>query len=168
MSTGIEIIIGAYITEAQNIEDALVELLTRTDIDVISGNNLDRLGALVGQGREGFSDAKYRLFIKGKIGVNTSESDIEKVNTVFKLLTNATQVAIVEIFPASVSLFSDVAIPAGDVALITSLMEDVVAAGVSIESIGPFPAAGTFGFSPASAGFSSDGTTGGGPFYNPS
>ena len=167
MATGIELLIAALGgQQIQDLEDTLISLLDRLDISTMEGDQLDLIGGIVGQDRQGFTDTKYRLFLQAKIGQNVSETDIERVLSTWILLTQATTIELVEIFPAEITLYSEITVDASELTLLFEFVRDILAAGVNFGGYGVFPEAGTFGFSPTSGGFSTDGTTGGGKFYN--
>ena len=96
-----------YGNQVQEIEDALRELLYGFDIDQSVGDQLDVIGSIVGQDRLGKSDDDYRIDIKIKIGINTSEGDIEKIITIWRLLAPGAEVTIEEDFPAKIDLITD-------------------------------------------------------------
>lgn len=120
--------------QIQDLENILFDISTRLDIDNSEGIQLDNIGKIVGQSRNGQSDLTYKLFLKAKAGRNVSEGDIERVLSIWKIITGGTIVQLVEQFPASIELFSDVPIPGELEVDAFNLMQDVVAAGVSILS----------------------------------
>ena len=68
----IDALIAADAQQSQDIEDAIAQLRVRLDIDEQTGAQLDAIGALVGQPRDGQQDATYRLWLKARILVNRS------------------------------------------------------------------------------------------------
>jgi hypothetical protein len=66
--------VSALVTEAQQAEDAFWAFYEQLDLDVAQGVWLDRLGGLVGQGRDGETDETQFLdFIKARILANKSQ-----------------------------------------------------------------------------------------------
>lgn len=120
--------------QIQDLEDALFQLNMRLDIDNSEGVQLDNIGGIVGQVRNGQSDAQYRLFLKAKGGRNVSEGDIERVLSVWKLITGGTVVQLIENYPAEVELYSDIPVPDALASFAFALMQDVVSAGVRVVS----------------------------------
>jgi len=121
--------------QIQDLENILFDICSRLDIDNSEGIQLDNIGTIVGQPRNGQNDATYKLFLKAKAGVNVSEGDINRVLSVWKIITGGTIVSLTEIYPASVELFSDVPVPGELEVEAFALMQDVVAAGVSLVSV---------------------------------
>lgn len=120
--------------QIQDLEDILFGINSRLDIDASIGVQLNNIGVIVGQPRNGKDDATYRLFLKAKAGRNVSEGDIERVISVWKIITGGAAIQIIENFPAEVELFSDVPVPDALADDAFNLMQDVVAAGVRVVS----------------------------------
>ena len=133
----------------QDIEDAAWPLYDRLDIDSAQGVQLDRIGAIVGLSRSGWSDRLYRLLLRARIGKNVSHGTIEDVIGVWRLLAQANQVQVVETYPAQIDLYSDTPID-GDLSdFVAALMQQVVAAGVRVSFLAIiFSATNAFGFDP--------------------
>jgi hypothetical protein len=71
----------------QDLEDSLHRLQTEMNLYTAVGAQLDQLGELVGQPREGRNDADYRLWIQAKTVVNRSTSTIDDNLKVLSLIT---------------------------------------------------------------------------------
>jgi hypothetical protein len=129
-------LISALCTEQiQDLEDKARELLFRLDIDNSEGTQLDGIGEIVGQSRLGYSDELYRVLIKIRIGINVSEGDVERILTVWKMLTNTTDVKLIESYPASIRLTTTTYIGDEIGNLLMDLFQDVIPAGVRLELI---------------------------------
>lgn len=120
--------------QIQDLEDVLFTFDQRLDIDNSVGVQLDRVGTIVGQARRGLDDAAYRLLLKAKAGRNVSEGDIERVLSVWKLITTGTVIQVIESFPAEVELFSDIPLSDELAPAALALMQEVVSAGVRVVS----------------------------------
>lgn len=131
--------------QIQALEDAAYAMRNRLNIDLSSGAQLDGIGAIVGQAREGRDDATYRLWIKARIGVNVSEGDIERVISIWKLLSGGTAVQLIEVFPAEIALYTNAPLPVGYESEILRIMRDVTGAGISVYPLVVFTT-GYFGF----------------------
>jgi len=121
-------------TKVQELEEVFRKLLLRLDVDNAVGTQLDGIGSIVGQAREGNDDDKYKILIKLKIGINVSEGTIEDIITIWKLVTNGTNVTVEEVFPAKVKLTTDEYVTE-DLTWIKEKMEQILAGGVGIKSI---------------------------------
>lgn len=73
------------VAQAQQAEDALIDILESRNLDTATGAQLDNLGYLVGAERAGFSDAAYRVAIREQIATNTSQSTVEDLLRVITL-----------------------------------------------------------------------------------
>lgn len=103
-----EAFITAFVQQFQDIEDVIGQLLTDRQIDTATGENLNVLGRIVGQPREGRTDADYRLWIKARIQINKSSGTTEEIYNVLKLITGFTDAGNFEMtedaYPAYFSL----------------------------------------------------------------
>jgi hypothetical protein len=133
--TGIEALLDSLGgQQIQDLEDVLFDLQGRLDIDNSEGVQLDGIGTIVGQDRNGQDDATYKLFLKARAGVNVSEGDINRVLSVWKIITGGNLVQVIPSYPAGVELFSDTPVPDALASAAFTLMQDVVAAGVAVVS----------------------------------
>lgn len=73
------------IAQAQQAEDALIDILESRDLDTATGAQLDGLGHIVGAERGGLADAAYRVVIRERIATNTSQSTVEDLLRVITL-----------------------------------------------------------------------------------
>ncbi len=142
------LITALYGTQAQELEDAIWQLLTRLDINTSEGEQLDRIGEIVGQPRYGMADDLYRIWLKARIGRNTSEGDIERVISIWKLFNpEATTVQLVENFPAEMAIYSDTGLDPSYSAEILEFMQQVTGAGIRFGYAVAFDPDNAFGFS---------------------
>jgi hypothetical protein len=78
----------AHVAPLQDIEDALQQLLLERQVDTAIGDQLDALGALVGQARAGLSDDDYRRYVRARIMANRSRAIVEDLLQVARLVLN--------------------------------------------------------------------------------
>lgn len=90
----------------QILSNDLEDIRTVRDLDVANGANLDELGSIVGQDREGFSDFIYRTLIKAKTAANRSKGTTENLIDTVLILRNGvtTDIVYTELFPAAVQI----------------------------------------------------------------
>lgn len=94
-------IIDAFVGfQTQDQEDLFWALIEETYIATAVGAQLDRIGEIVIQDRNGLSDEIYRVLIYAKIGANVSKGDPESIINVARLLTQSTLVHFQEYWPA--------------------------------------------------------------------
>lgn len=153
----IEGLLRAFLTGHQNVEDALQVMLEDRALLTAVGAQLDIIGEIVGQPREGRDDDEYRIYVIAKIGQNTSKGTASEVITIFNLLTGSTAPLLIELGNATIEILSDVDISALDADALYTFMGYVVSAGVKIGSIGYSADENYFGWDadPDASGFAS-------------
>ena len=86
--TNIEGIVSALGASLQNLETCVFDFYTKRRLDTATNDALDKLGALVGQTRDGLPDADYREAIRLRIAINKSDGRaVDIVNITNMLLT---------------------------------------------------------------------------------
>lgn len=105
-------LIAAIAGVVQKVEDAFWDLSQAMLLDTATGVWLEYLGAIVGESREGDSDADYRRFIKARILANRSSGTIDEVLTIVALILNVSPISsafeeAAEFYPASMLLVID-------------------------------------------------------------
>lgn len=111
--SGIGAIIGAVADQVQVLENALFsinegrQLFDGTGFPAV-GVQLDGIGEIVGQPRNGLSDALYLIFILGKIGANFSNGTIPDLVSLISLVFQTPTFGLFPLYPAEI----DIQIPA--------------------------------------------------------
>ncbi len=142
-----EAFIRAFSKQVQDLEDATFGMIDARTIELSTGLQLDNLGTIVDQAREGAYDDRYRVLLFVKIGQNTSQGGPEKVINIFQLLTAATLVHYINLGTGAVMLGSDVLIAPDQINSIYQDMELVIAGGVRVDHIVCFDPTEPFAFS---------------------
>ena len=78
----------------QETETTAIDTTFKWDINTTKWQALDQIGAMYNTPRLGLSDEDYRIKLIGVIAVNNSKGDIEDLIRVFKTITNAKKVRI--------------------------------------------------------------------------
>ena len=91
-AANIEGLLGVYGTQVQELEDATHAMLLNRTLENATGDQLDALGEIVGQERQGADDEDYRIKLKFRIGVNVSEATLNEVATLFKLISGKDEI----------------------------------------------------------------------------
>jgi hypothetical protein len=78
-------LIGSVLAQVQAIEDATISAILQRALPDAEGAQLDQLGKLVGQPRDGREDEDYRRVIGAKIAVNESQGGREDLIRVARL-----------------------------------------------------------------------------------
>lgn len=81
-------LITIFLQRYNDLEAALWALLVERGIDVAVGAQLDQIGKIVGQTRDGLVDDDYRRFIRARIAADRSDGVIEDLITVSRLVLN--------------------------------------------------------------------------------
>lgn len=95
----------AFVNQIQKLENVFQDLGFFRFIYTASGEQLDGLGSIVGEQRQGRNDFDYRIAIITRIAINTSDGTPEEFIAILNLVTGSTQVFYYEIKPASVMAF---------------------------------------------------------------
>lgn len=139
---------------AQDFENAARKLLYNISIDRSEGVQLDNIGTIVNQSRLGYNDEYYRILLKVRIGINVSEGDIERILTLWKLLSGSENVHLKESFPAKVKLETDEYLSDDVFNFMKSIARQALAGGVGIDTIIVVDDT-KFGFGPTKGNFGS-------------
>src|ERR1019366_6223670 len=81
-------LLQSYAAQIQAVENALIQVIGITDIETVVGVQLDTIGLLINQPRNGQSDDVYRLFLKAKIQVLTSQGTIDQLILIIQSLVD--------------------------------------------------------------------------------
>jgi len=84
----------------QEIENAGSDFESNRNLLVAGGVNLDGLGEIVGESRNGRNDTEYRTGIQFRIFLNRSSGEIEVIQDFVKYVTGSSYAKLEEIFPA--------------------------------------------------------------------
>lgn len=82
-------LVTALVTPCQSLEGALFDLFVKRTIDAAFGATLDALGNIVGQPRNGLSDADYRPYIRARVATNRSRGLPEDLIAIARLVLTA-------------------------------------------------------------------------------
>lgn len=132
---GIRAWLWAFARQAAELDATFADLQAERDLDSAEGAQLDGLGRLLDEVRGGLDDDTYRAKLQLKVIRLYSEGTAANLLQIFKLVTNAEQVELVEVFPAEVQM---VAVEPDSVftdAKIVEAMGQARAAGVTLENL---------------------------------
>lgn len=130
----IEGFLKAVSAEVQELEDAMWEVFIDRVLqsDLATDDLLAKLGALVGQGSEGLSDAQYRILIQARILANRSSGRREELITILSTLCPGMTIRAHDYYPASFYLWPMGAVPVPPILVGASFLSVAVAAGVKL------------------------------------
>ena len=172
-------LLTSYITQIQDIEGVLFELIDERLLASAVGEQLDIIGRIVGEDRNGNTDDDYRILITARILINRSNGRIPEINDVLGLMASVVDPAIswsLEERPPA-CFYVEETTPGGglfDPALTLAVLKSMKAAGVCVQftyhagdeedafrfASGDTPEAST------TQGFGNEGQTTGGKFAN--
>ena len=155
-----------YAPQWDELETVFFELRENRALTTSVGAQLDEIGLIVGENRDGRNDADYLIGITIRIGVNVSEGEPERVIAVFALLIQENLVRYINQGRRGIQMTMFATIADQDaVNAIFRAMQQVIAAGVRLNMIicaDPSIAFAMAGNDPNGLGFDdTTGTTGG-------
>lgn len=131
----LEKLIIASVGPAQDIENALKQMLLYRFVDTATGAQLEQLGSIVGQSRGGLVDDDYRRYLRARIVANFSKGRVEDLIKVVDLVVYDAD-AYIELTPfgaATERLFVREVFIADDLATVVSVfVGDTKASGARI------------------------------------
>ncbi len=83
-------VLDVFSDQVQELETAFFQLLEERAIETGEGSQLDTIGEIVGQARNGLDDATYRLYLRVRIKTNLSSGLSEQLITIVSLLVGDT------------------------------------------------------------------------------
>lgn len=107
MTNNIINLVLPFSEEVQEVENMLDEFRYKRSITFAEGDQLDTIGEIVGESRNGRSDSNYLLAIQLKIRLNTSAGKVNSIVEYVKDKTNSGTVRWVESYPAGVIIYVD-------------------------------------------------------------
>lgn len=169
--TNSDALIAILIARYQGLEDEKYRLYTECWIDLAEGVQLDSLGELVGQPREGRTDAQYRLWIGARLSANRSNGRGDELLRILELVHGTLAgVQLIPTYPAAIRIVIDELPDLATAQSFWGILNAAKAAGVRLllEYTTP-PAVDIFTFAPADTaisdadlGWADDGSTFGG------
>ena len=128
-------LLRATLSEAQAFEDALDQLQNERHLSVAIGQQLDDIGTILDEAREGKSDGEYRIVLQGRASELAGSGEGDRVIDAYLFLTGAEIILLTEHQPATMELFalivSDTFTAAEDAAILESVKR-IRAAGVQV------------------------------------
>ena len=100
-------LLSSYVQQIQDLEDAFSEILTETTTTTSTGAQLDALGSIVGELREGRNDLQYSTAINAQILLLQAEGTPEDIIALTVAIAGSVTVVIEENFPASFAVTID-------------------------------------------------------------
>jgi hypothetical protein len=146
-------VLASYLTEVQALETALWDLYIGTMLPNAKGDALDMIGALVGQAREGRTDASYILWIQSRITVLRSSGRPRDIYAaVLPLLPAGSTARLIEYGDASFTVTFSATLTAAQARSLGDLLRQAKAAAVRFDGVwSPSPSTLWFRYGTAAA-----------------
>lgn len=130
----VEAFVETYSSGVQDVENLLTDILVNSEINEAEGRQLDILGDLFGESRKGRGDFDYRLGLKARIAVNTSNGTPDEILEILTILTGSPDVSIFEHYPSEFAVAATVTRNGGSLNAIDNLPPNI---RQSIKEAGP-------------------------------
>lgn len=123
--------------QIQELENTSAQVYTSFYVDTAVGDQLDILGRIVGEARQGRLDAEYRAAVKVRILVNSSDGKIEQLLAIARGMVPSASIALLEQFPCTIRMeFSTMG--TSTLRTVFAMLQQAKAAGVRLlVSYGP-------------------------------
>jgi hypothetical protein len=131
----IALLISAFSDQIQETEDAWFQLFEERSIDNGIGQQLDDLGVIVGQPRNGEADVDYRRFLRTRIAVNNSDGLINDLIRVGRGVINDESLTILMVPGTNAQITMKIesgSISSGTATILIDFLRDTVSGGVRI------------------------------------
>ncbi len=137
--------------QLNDVEEFFAQLLTLQTLELSVGVQLDRLGVLLGQGRNALSDSDYRTLLQTRIIQYQAQGTVEEIIQAILALSVTSVVQLTEVFPAA---FQVVAVDLSNVVVASSDLKAAIF-GMKLAGVGAQinqVSSPAFAFDTASAG----------------
>lgn len=130
----LQALLSALLNQVQSLEDATWDLLMNRWLDTAVGAQLDALGKIVGEPRNGRNDADYKVRLQARLRINLASGTPEDVLALFSFLLPSNTFKIKEWYPAHFTLEIFGAMTA-NISELSLILQTVKAAAVGTEMI---------------------------------
>lgn len=130
LQTLVEVLMG----QVQDCEGVAWQLLTERTLDYATGDQLEGLGLIVGEPRNGRDDDEYRVALRVRIAVNRSNGKPEEILNVLDLIfSGALDAQVREYYPASFTIdLHNPAVAPNTADVVVRFLRDAKPAGVGM------------------------------------
>lgn len=142
--------------QAQQVETAFQQLLLERWASTAFGAELDNLGRIVGQPRNGLTGDLYRLWISARVAINRASGTVPEILKIFSYIIDAGVTMVIEDQPPVMFtlVMNGTPLTVDNAPELAAILQSVKAAGVrALMTFGISPEANTFSFDGAGPGF---------------
>jgi len=123
----------SYVTQIQDLEDALFEVLLDTTLDTSVGQQLDNIGEIVGELRLSRDDETYRTGLRVRILINKSSGTIEELLEIAVLFAPTSSLIELKEFPTASFVMEISDILVADPLQVVTALDQAKSAGVNFQ-----------------------------------
>lgn len=129
-SVSVVALLKSYVEQVQALEAAAFDVRDGVDLDAATGAQLDAIGKIVGESRQGRDDDTYRAYLRVRVHLNVSSGTRDQIIRLFQLLGFESAV-LVDQYPAAfvVQLYG---VSDGLEETYAELLQEAAAAGVRV------------------------------------
>jgi hypothetical protein len=121
--------VRVFADQIQLLENATIDVKILRQFAHAENAQLDEIGAIVDENRQGKSDAEYRIAILARINTNASRGEPERLISALRQITNSTDIHYVEYYPGKVRMsFSAATVVSG----LLAYLQQVCPGGVQL------------------------------------
>lgn len=134
-SDNVRSLVSAFAAPSQDVEDALWQLLVERSVDEAVGAQLDAIGSLVGQARNGLDDDDYRRYVRARISANRSNGTVEDILKVARLIVDDEDASLTwdpQPTAAGVLRVHQILFPDATAEILIAFLRDTISAGVRV------------------------------------
>lgn len=133
----IEAVVRAFANQLQKSEQTFYDLYWRRMLDNAEDQDLDNIGELVGEARQGWDDDEYRSYIRARIKTLRSDGKIETLIAILAFLYSNATFDIREFYPAAlvVEVVSDSAPTLNGEYVNRGFLQKAKGAGVNLDLV---------------------------------
>ena len=119
-------LVTIVMSQVQEVEDAGYQLFTERLISTAVGEQLNVLGRIVGELRDGKSDADFRRFVRARIAANKSKGRWADMNAVARLVLDDATLGIINSESNYQTILMEItgALPIGDATILSGFLAD--------------------------------------------
>ena len=122
-------VLEVFMDDLQSIEDLQFQVLSETGIFTAIGTQLDTIGDIVLQDRQGLLDPAYRVFLLGRIYVNRADGQLPQYSEILVITGHEETIHIDEHWPAALRVSAtSVVYPA----VVENLIRDMKGGGIAL------------------------------------
>lgn len=97
--------VTSLVNQVQELEVALNDLITERTLETAVGEQLDGIGEILGEDRQGRNDDDYRTALRARILLNVGSGTPEEIVELVSYLTDDKSNELTEYFPAAFTIF---------------------------------------------------------------